>query len=308
MAVDAALEVPWRAYRTWAATSRYLRDDIDRWRSRTLILAILGAILAALGQQVTAIAPKIELWAAVAKASELIAALAIALSAYFAREALAGKRIGDWVKARAAAESLVANLFLYRAKAPPFDADQSESELFRRVVEIEQTVSEIQTRPGIAEAEIPELSPLSADDYIKERVNGQLEYYDTRANEYQRKSDRLRNATLWLGAASLMLGIISASSSVAPWVGVIATVTAALSAHAQSARYQTLTAAYQSTSRRLGLLVGEWAASKRTDADTSERNAFIRHCEDVMAIENSAWLGPWSQKEPTRDIDGTSKT
>jgi len=31
---------------------------------------------------------------------------------------------------------------------------------------------------------------------------------------------------------------------------------------------------------------------------TADRNAFIRSCEDRLALENSAWVGEWSQEKP----------
>jgi len=31
---------------------------------------------------------------------------------------------------------------------------------------------------------------------------------------------------------------------------------------------------------------------------TADRNAFIRSCEDTLALENSAWVGEWSQEKP----------
>jgi hypothetical protein len=55
---------------------------------------------------------------------------------------------------------------------------------------------------------------------------------------------------------------------------------------------------YQSASWRLIALKGEWAASHKTEANTDDRNAFIRSCEDVLAIENGAWVGARSPQKP----------
>jgi hypothetical protein len=84
-------------------------------------------------------------------------------------------------------------------------------------------------------------------------------------------------------------------------IGLIATLTASLSAYAQNQQYQTLIVTYQATSRRLKALKGEWIASGKTDADTAERNAFIKSCEDTMALENSAWVGDFVQKKPAAE-------
>src|SRR5215831_2582798 len=115
------LDAPWSAYRTWSATSELLKKDLDRWRQRTLVLAIGGAILVAIGQQVTPMGPKEGTWAMIAKGPALLGSLAIALSAYFAREAVSGSRVMDWVRARATAEALKSVTYLFRARVQPFD-------------------------------------------------------------------------------------------------------------------------------------------------------------------------------------------
>jgi len=294
MAYDKMLDVPWHAYGMWAGTARFLKGDLNRWTRYTLWLAIIGAVLAAAGQEFGMFGT----WPMLARGAAVLASFAVALSAYFGKEALTGNKTSDWIKARSAAESLKAITYLYRAGAPPFDTADREKTLFENVSTIEQSVASIQTRSAAPESTAPDLSPLTVDDYILKRVDDQIGYYDQRAGEYQRRNDQLRNATFWLGAASVMLALISAFGVVPALVGLIATLTASLSAHAQNQQYQTLIVNYQSTSRRLIALKGRWAASHKTEADTADRNAFIRSCEDTLALENSACVGEWSQQKP----------
>ena len=292
-AYDKVLDVPWHAYRTWAGTARFLKSDLNRWTRYTLWLAIAGAVLAAAAQELDVFTRP-----TLAKGAAVLASFAVALSAYFGKEALTGNKTSDWIKARSAAESLKAATYLYRAGAPPFDTPDRARILFDTVASIEQRVASIQTRSADTETRAPDLSPLTVDAYIRTRVEDQIGFYDRRAGEYQRKNDTLRNATFWLGAASVLLALSTAYGVVAALVGLIATLTASLSAHAQDRQYQVLIVSYQSTARRLIALKGEWAASQKTDADTAERNAFIRSCEDTMALENSAWLGERLKRQP----------
>ena len=291
MAYDRLLDVPWHSYRIWAGTARFLKDDLSRWTRYTLWLAIAGAVLAAVGQELSK-------WPRPAKGASLLAAFAVALSAYFGKEALTGSKTSDWVKARSAAESLKSAIFLYRASATPFDAADREKTLLDTVKAIEERVGSIQARPAPDDKADPDLEPLTVDGYIVKRVNDQIAYYDRRSGEYQKKNDMLRDATFWLGAASVLLALISSFGVVPALVGLIATLTASLSAHAQSQQYQTLIVTYQSTSRRLVALKGAWDASHKTDADTADRNAFIRSCEDTLALENGAWSGVWLPQKP----------
>lgn len=295
MPYDKALDVPWHAYRAWAATARFLKGDLNRWTWLTLWLAIAGAVLAAASQEF-GVLTAFGTWPA--KTATILASFAVALSAYFGKEALSGNKAADWIKARSAAESLKAATYLYRAGAPPFNAGDREKILFEQVSAIEQTVTAVQTRSAAQETTVPDLSPMTVDEYIVKRVDEQTGFYDERAGEYQKRNDTLRNVTLGLGAASVLLGLMAAAGAVPALVGLIATLTASLSAHAKNQQYQTLIVMYQSTSRRLVALKGEWIASHNTDADTAARNAFIRSCEDALALENSAWVGEWSPKRP----------
>ncbi len=290
------LDAPWAAYQTWSATSELLKKDLDQWRQRTLLLAIGGAILVAIGQQVTPIAPKEGMWAIISKGPTLLGSLAIALSAYFAREAVSGSRVMDWVRARATAEALKALTYLYRARVQPFDGADGPTKMLQRVDEIEKTVADLPTRLKKPESGDPDFTFLTVEDYIVKRVDDQIGYYDTKSEQYLLKNDRLRNITFGLGGISVVLGLSSVALPLANWVAVIATVTAALSAHALNQRYQTLTTMFQSTSRRLQLLNGGWIATGKKDSDTAERNAFIQSCENTLALENGAWLSQWSQK------------
>jgi hypothetical protein len=95
-----------------------------------------------------------------------------------------------------------------------------------------------------------------------------------------------------------LLTLASAVSAVSSWAAVISTVTAAIAAHLKNRRYQTLTATYQSTALRLGLLKSDWAASGKTDNDKPERDTFIQRCEETMSTENGAWVALWSNNGP----------
>jgi hypothetical protein len=295
MEYSKVLEVPWHAYRTWAGTARFLKSDLSRWTRYTLWLAIAGAVLAAAAQEFSVL-PALKDWQDLAKGAALLASFAVALCAYFGKEALTGNKTSDWVKARSAAESLKSATYLYRTGAPPFDTADRTRILFDTVAAIEQRVGSIQTQLAAPES-TPDLAPLSVDDYIQKRVDDQILFYDKRADEYQKRNGTLRNFTFWLGAASVVLALVALSGAAAALIGLIATLTASLSAHAQNQQYQTLIVTYQATSRRLTALKGQWIASEKTDADTAERNAFIKSCEDTMALENSAWVGDFVQKQ-----------
>jgi hypothetical protein len=133
---DPTLSGPWTAYRAWACTSRYQKAIMDRDTQRSLWFGIAGAALATLGQQLVPLAPKEGVLVWLFKAPGILGSCAVALSAYLAKQALANDRIRAWTQARAAAESLKSGIFLYRAKAPPFDGPDRVQQLVSRVEKV----------------------------------------------------------------------------------------------------------------------------------------------------------------------------
>lgn len=151
-AVSSPLTSTWNRYKAWAQTARGLKASLDRWRLWTLILAIAGAILVTMGQQLGSLTAATAPWVALAgKIIGLGGAGAIALSTYFAREALSNESVQRWTRCRSAAESLKACTYLYRAGVPPFDgADRDQKLLERRTAienameGVEETVTQVQ--------------------------------------------------------------------------------------------------------------------------------------------------------------------
>ena len=291
---DPSLSGPWAAYRTWAATARYHKNAIDFWNVWSLRLAIAGAILATLGQQIMPFAPNEgNLWI-LYSGPGILGAAVIVLATYFSSQALGENRERIWIKCRSAAESIKSALILYRASVRPFDGLDRGAQLRQRVDKILQEVKEIELRQPQSES-APALNPLTIEEYIVARVDDQINWYQQRAREYQKKSDGFRRYIFGLGAMSVLLGLASAINAVSAWIAVIATITAALMAHMKNQRYQSLIAMYSATALRLGLLKSEWAESRKTDGDKADRDAFIQRCEETMALENGAWVTQWSE-------------
>lgn len=298
LALSSALSTTWNRFRTWDLTAVKLRSELDRWRLWTLILAIVGAVLVTLGQQLGSLAASIGSWAKPAgTVVNLLGAASIALSAYFAREALSNDKVQGWTKCRSVAESLKATIYLYRAAVPPFDGADKDQKLIDRRSATEDGVEGIELLTPGPEAGGVDLSAMNVEDYIRKRVDDQVGFYRRRSMEYQKKTKTLRGIVFWLGAAAVLLGVVSAVwSSVAAWSAVVATVIASLSSYIQGQRYQVLAAAYESTARRLETLKDKWGFSPQSNAD---KNLFIQSCEDTMALENSAWVAQWSQQKPS---------
>jgi nitrate/nitrite transporter NarK len=297
---DAALSGPWQAYSLWASTARYHKAIIDKLTTRSLQLSIGGAILATASEQMARFFPAgaqgtQNVLYLTAKSIGVLGAVAVTLAAYFSRNAQGDNRVRTWIRCRSAAESLKSGLFLYRARVDPFDGVDRAAQLSQR---IEKTIADLKdVEPRHPEAKpMPSLSTLTVAQYIQERVKDQIEWYNRRARELQAKADSLRTITSVLAGVSALLTLASAVTQLSLWVPVIATISASITAHLKSQQYQMLIATYSATALRLNLLCGNWESSGKTDADTVDRNSFIKKAEETMSAENGSWSALWETK------------
>ena len=280
---DPVLNSAWTTYRLWANTANYNRGVIDRFTKWSLGLAIGGAIVATIGEQ--HLIP--------GTATGAVASAAIALSAFLSKQAQGDNRVSIWTQSRAAAEFLKSGLFLYRVGGQPFDGQDRAAQMTQRVQKVLNDMAKVESRQP-EQKPVPELGPLTVDDYIKTRVQEQIDWYSKRARDHQGSADFCRNSTTGLGAVSVLLTVSSAMGMFGAWVPVIATITASITAFLKSQQYQMLAATYKAAASRLMLLRDQWLASGKTDADKVERNAFIQSCEATMATENGGWSALWS--------------
>src|SRR5262249_13750936 len=123
----------WQQYRTWADTSRHLKEQNARWKRRVLILTTVGTALAAIGPHASN--------ALVARALPLIGAAAPALATYFGKELLDSKHDEAWTRARAAAEVYKSESCKYLLQIAPYDAPDRASRLKTRMDEIAKTIN-----------------------------------------------------------------------------------------------------------------------------------------------------------------------
>lgn len=205
------LATTWNHYREWALTARNLKNHLDRWRLWTLILAVSGSVLVTIGQQLGSIPTIVGPWTGtIGKIVGLGGAAAIALSTYFAREALSNENVQLWTKCRSAAESLKACTYLYRASVPPFGGTDRDQKLIDRRSAIEESAGNVERLVNQADDPTFVSSSLSGDEYYQQRVKDQIQFYRERSDEYQKKTATLRNIVFWLGALAVLLGVASA--------------------------------------------------------------------------------------------------
>ena len=118
--------------------------------------------------------------------------------------------------------------------------------------------------------------PLTVEDYIKARVDDQINYYNNTAIKHQERADFWRFCGLVAASSGAILGTVSALFSLAPWVALLSTVVTSLTAYVKGQQYESMIALYQATASRLTVLKDKWLDSGKSDADTAERNAIYQ--------------------------------
>ena len=281
-------------YREYALTSRKRKAELTAWRLRVLIFGITGAILGTLCQE--------SIRWGFNDTSNLrwvpfilgfSSAAAIGLATYFGKELVNPYQEQRWIRSRSMAEALKSEIYLFRSNSPPYDTDKKPEKLIENVEALLKKVGDLPTEIISDEQKQKGLptDDLTVEEYIQTRVNDQINnFYRPGSDELKRKMKRNKNIGLSLGVFAIALGALGLTGWTAGWIAVIATIAASITAFAYAGRYQYLIISYQTTANKLERLRVLWESKGKADNDTDARNKFIRDCEAVISIENSAWM------------------
>jgi len=273
------LQFAWAKYRAYALTSRKLKKDLERGRLLVLMLSLLGAIFATACQSIGHI-PNLGV---VATLLGYASAICLGGATFFGKELVKPELEKSWIRARARAEAIKSQVFLFITHAKPYDTKDSASVLHNTVNDLIGDTKDIVTLTLTAEQENKGILPssLSIEDYVKVRLQDQINYYkDAKAINVNRML-RIRNWGLILGSVAVILGAVGSSGWSAGWVAVISTALTSIVAYAYAGRYQYLIISYQSTADRL-----EYLKAGRNNLGDN----FVTLCEQAMSTENSSWM------------------
>jgi hypothetical protein len=142
---------------------------------------------------------------------------------------------------------------------------------------------------------LPEVSDV--ETYLEVRIRvSQLE------NFYEPKAGKLRRQLRWAKTAEITLTLLAAafaafaavSPNVGAWAAVVTTAVGAVTAYAAAERYEFLWIEYSRTASELRRLY-----SRRTAADGRRLSGLelVTECEDVISVQNQAWMAKWTEKK-----------
>jgi hypothetical protein len=280
----------------WSVTADHLKAGVSRARLAAFALTLIGACAATIASQIPAEQPTVR------NAFAVIGAVALAIVAFLTGRLLTSERIGAWVKVRAAAEALKREAFRYAAGAKPYDdATTAAGLLDQERQKIDAGVAGIvpisPDRPGSSPRK-----RLSPDEYRSTRVQGQVNFYETKSDGAARSAKRLRLAEFVLAAAATVvtaastitgkqIPLMGLSFDIAALTALLTTLSGAVLSHIEASRLDQIATSYAATASRLKDLDVGFAKAKGQLQAWSD---FVNRGEEIIATENQSWIARWS--------------
>jgi len=287
------LQTIWKDQSIWSQVASQLKAGIFLARTAALLLGILGAVLATLAT-VLATDTNHPTTLSICGALSLVAATIVA-------RGFGQNHLANWIRARSVSEALKQEAYFFLTGTRPYAAADREKILSDRAKEIVAKATDLMVLAATkAPKERQPPSITGADDYISLRVMPQINDY------YFRNARKLgKRLTVCQWTAGGLTGIAALASGMAglmqkermgAWVAVATTVAGAIVAHAGASRYEHNVVSYYSTARQLQSLCDQFqdAVSKGAQP-TALLDEFVRRCEEVISIENQAWMADWQK-------------
>ena len=276
----------WRRHRQWSLAAELARRRIERYRLLVLVLLVLGAVMGAAATQ--------SGWPrSVTGTAAGVASFALAAAGVVQQRHLTATEMVRWPVARAASETLKAEIVRYLAGVAPYDGSDRDDVLNGQVDRVQDRASRSPAGLSDFHAVRPdgrEPPPIDGfPGYRVERAQKQADWHRMSIAEHERRAALIRRAEVAASLAGAVLAAVAAgtgTSSLAGWVGVAATVAATLGAHLAANDHERIAATYAVTADVLDRLLARLPASP--DADTEMR--FVADVEARLAAQNDAWL------------------
>ena len=316
---QATIAKVWDAYQDWATYSRRSDETVTSWRRLVLSLSVLGAVLETLSgvlnpagsEAAVGSSAAIVTWNTLNILGEdfstigLLGAVFLMSAAYLSKEIVGGERQEARIQARAAAEALKSEVYLYAMQAAPYDTETAEEELLKKWQSLEESMARVAAEPTPSKRSGRTLPArgMSASDYVSQRLNSQIDPEKGYYWRSVRKNNKSVRNFQWIGLClawlSAVLGILVAAGvgSLATWVAVVTTVSGTIAAYFQAGRYEQLSLSYAATARRLAHTLARWELRTSAGTPVREAAALAASCEAIMSAENQGWMAQWFQGE-----------
>lgn len=287
---DETLQLARQRRQQYDVAANRSRDRFRRAQMLTLVLGLAGTLLAILHQHQPEAGDRVG--QALQIAIILVPILVSILIAWMSRF-----RPGDkWVLLRAAAEAVNREIFRYRTRTGIYGDAQCrdtprEVKLAAEVAEIttrlEHTEVNVHVLPAAAFAPEQELQALTPADYMKQRVDDQVVYLESRIGKLGRRVHLMQFGILLVGGAGTLLAALGFNV----WVALTTALAAAVTTKLETDQAENLLTNYnQSLAALMNLrtwwtALTEWEKRSQTNIDL-----LVDHAERVLESNTSGWV------------------
>jgi membrane protein implicated in regulation of membrane protease activity len=274
----------WDQQSVWSQTADRMKQRISRARAVALGVAIAIAVLGTLSGVLAGAQPTL---------ARVVAGLAAggALVLPVLRPRWSGPVLRDWTRARSVSEALKSEVYLRLARAGDYRDDPDGVLLRKKTGKVRGDGADLlRYQAGITprQRELPAVHDVGS--YFAVRVTGQIDtYYRRKARQMQTRLGWFRVVETGLAVLGAVLGGIAAAvggSSWAPWIAVVTTISTAVAVHVAATRYEYQVIEFLRTADRLEQL----KSTALTGGTADELDALAMSAEDVISIENQAWM------------------
>jgi hypothetical protein len=311
--VTPILKVAWtRVAQLDAIASRRSKAHLSIRRGIT-ILGVLATLFAILTQLLNTSSLK-QAYPVVSFGAQLLFISIPFLASTLA--ALASKKYsnGDWLVTRAGAEEIKKEIYFYRTVLQKDETRRRylEDRLARiqrqmhRALNGEFSFDDYQvTGSATPNAKSPDGDPgyadLTGDDYMKYRLENQLNWHNKKINLFKVERDRLMVSILVVGALGSIIAALGASvgGTLSIWVALTASITAALIGWQELRNIDVIVRNYSKVVLELTILRDHWLNLKDSERTATEFYKLVRDCEEVLWAQNTEYIK--SMQEALRD-------
>jgi hypothetical protein len=290
----AGAEWAWRQQSVWSQTANRLKRSLDLWRGAALWATIAGAVLATLAIEVATLSGP------AGRVLALAAAVAVGLVPLLRRPA-GGRVVRDWTRARSVSEALKSEVYTFLAGVTPYRGADRGQRFQERLDALLRDVGDLVHHTAGIQPLARELPAVhDVDSYIEGRLVAQVDgYYRPRATRLAGRLRLVRVAEFSLGGLAVVFGALAATLQVAgavAWIGVVTTVSAAMTAHAAASRYEFELIEYLRTAAELERIRGLRTRSPAGGAGDDDE--LVQRSEHVISIQNEAWMAKVISLQP----------
>ena len=292
---EPTLELAWRKYRRWAATSRRQKNEFDLWQRRAIGLAIIGAVLEMISAQMPVWGLDSGYWPRTGQVIAFIGGMFLIVSVAIGRKKIGSVQQSTWIRARSLAESFKSAYFRYRAGIPLWNGEMSASGLSGILKDLDESTDNLRPDDLEDSQELDGFDPslLDVDDYVKLRVVEQIDrFYRPRAKFHRQEAQRLRKWEFALGIFAALIGLLGGlglAKYTTAWVAIITNIAVAYATRLAAGRHDFLAVSYGATADRLESLKVRLQETRKAGQSKEDQMRIIEDCEQTISNENKAW-------------------